>query len=145
MTINIDADSSNADWTKTTPDLQMSGPELVAFLKETGTTVEHFKTLPVYTFNRAHFDKLLKGGDMTLTDAEYKRHLTMPQAQFVPAVWPGQEPVDGDRAAELLRLVTLGEPQPADLTPAESAMWARQAKGVAEAKAKGLTVDFPNE
>ena len=115
MTINIDADPSNADWTKTTPHLQMNGPEAA------------------------------EGGDVTLTDEELKHYLATPQAQFVPAVWPGQEPVDGDRAAELLRFVTLGEPKPADLTPAESAMWARQAKGVAEAKAKGLTVDFPNE
>lgn len=82
---------------------------------------------------------------MTLTDAERKRHLTMPQAQFVAAVWPGQEPVSGDRATELLRLVVLGAKKPADLTDAEAAMWARQRKSVAEARAKGLTVAFPND
>jgi len=82
---------------------------------------------------------------MKRTDAEVERHIHTPQAKFVAATWPGQEPVSGDRATELLRLVVLGAKKPADLTDAEAAMWARQAKGVAEARAKGLTVAFPND
>lgn len=82
---------------------------------------------------------------MKLTDAELKHYLATPQAQFVAAVWPGQEPISGDRATELLRLVVLGAPKPADLSEGEAAMWARQEKSVAEAKRKGLTVALPND
>jgi hypothetical protein len=60
--VNFDADLQNADWTKQTPDLLMTGPELRAFLKASGSTVAAFKRLPVYQLNRAHFDRLLAGG-----------------------------------------------------------------------------------
>jgi hypothetical protein len=40
----------------------MTGPELRAFLKASGSTVAAFKRLPVYQLNRAHFDRLLAGG-----------------------------------------------------------------------------------
>jgi len=52
MTINIDEDPMNADWTKQSWDLPAhSIAELKAFLEEQGTTIEHFKTLPVYKLN----------------------------------------------------------------------------------------------
>jgi len=61
VSINLDAKVQNADWTKVKPDLGVTNAaELRAELARQGISVEHFKTLPVYTFNRAHFDKLLE-------------------------------------------------------------------------------------
>jgi len=61
VTIDLDAKVQNADWTKVKPDLTVTtGAELRAELARQAMTVEHFKTLPVYIFNRARFDKLLE-------------------------------------------------------------------------------------
>ena len=49
--INVDADLANADWTKQSWDLPRDKAEFLKFLKATGSTVEHFKTLPVYEWN----------------------------------------------------------------------------------------------
>jgi hypothetical protein len=52
MVINIDADPTNADWTKQTWDLGVDNvADLRKLLKQQGTTVAHFKTLPVYQRN----------------------------------------------------------------------------------------------
>ena len=52
LTINLDADLANADWTKQTWDLGFDNVEdLRAWLKQQGTTVEAFKRLPVYLLN----------------------------------------------------------------------------------------------
>ena len=46
--VQCDADPENADWTKSTWDLQVDTvEELRALLKRENTSVEHFKTLPV--------------------------------------------------------------------------------------------------
>lgn len=57
MGFNIDANSRNADWTKRTWDLLDidSKEKLLRHLASTGMTVEQFKKLPVYKFNK---DKL---------------------------------------------------------------------------------------
>lgn len=50
--LNIDAQTMNADWTKQSWDLPCETlHELRVYLAETNTTVEHFKTLPVYILN----------------------------------------------------------------------------------------------
>ena len=51
--INLDADIHNADWTKRTWDLLDVEDEddLMEHLSDTGMSLEHFKTLPVYKFN----------------------------------------------------------------------------------------------
>ena len=60
MRINIDADIENADWTKTTPDLQVrTKAELLTFLKDTGTDWAHFQTLPVYLLNKAYWSRIM--------------------------------------------------------------------------------------
>lgn len=47
-----DRDLRNADWTKQTWDLPIDDVEtLRAHLKAQGTTVRHFKSLPVYRLN----------------------------------------------------------------------------------------------
>ena len=47
--MNIDAELSDADWTKKTWDLPKFGSiEFNKFLKDTGQTLEEFKKLPVY-------------------------------------------------------------------------------------------------
>jgi hypothetical protein len=52
MTINLDADLENADWTKTTWDLPARNiTELRAWLEDVGMTPEAFKLLPVYLWN----------------------------------------------------------------------------------------------
>ena len=51
-TLSPDAMTENADWTKQTWDLPVhSVEELRAYLEARDITVEHFKTLPVYTLN----------------------------------------------------------------------------------------------
>ena len=46
---NLDVDLENADWTKTTWDLPEFGSDKFnVWLEKSGTTLEHFKTLPVY-------------------------------------------------------------------------------------------------
>ncbi len=46
---NIDENINDADWTKRTWDLPEYGSEeFNQFLENTGQTLEHFKTLPVY-------------------------------------------------------------------------------------------------
>lgn len=51
--INLDADTRNADWTKTTWDLHNvnSAEDLVEYLASIDMDLEHFKTLPVYLNN----------------------------------------------------------------------------------------------
>lgn len=53
MTVNLDADISNADWTKQTWDLVGidTVPKLRAWLKSTKMSAAAFKRLPVYHFN----------------------------------------------------------------------------------------------
>ena len=52
MTIELDADLHNADWTKRTWDLPARNvDELRAWLKEQGMMAAAFKRLPVYQFN----------------------------------------------------------------------------------------------
>lgn len=52
MILRLDEDLDNADWTKGTWDLPYKDVEsLRAFLKRSGMSVEHFKTLPIYRFN----------------------------------------------------------------------------------------------
>ena len=46
-----DLDEENADWTKTTWDLPTDKAEFLALLRDMGTTVEQFKSQPVYRFN----------------------------------------------------------------------------------------------
>lgn len=60
MGFNIDADSRNADWSKRTWDLLDidSKEKLLRYLEMTGMTVEQFKKLPVYKFNRDKLDFL---------------------------------------------------------------------------------------
>jgi hypothetical protein len=49
---NLDADPFNADWPKRTWDLDIDNvEELRQFLRDTGTSVEAFKRLPVYVWN----------------------------------------------------------------------------------------------
>lgn len=60
MGFNIDADPHNADWTKRTWDLLDidSKEKLLRYLERTGMTVEQFKKLPVYQFNKDKLDFL---------------------------------------------------------------------------------------
>ncbi len=60
MGINIDAGSHNADWTKRTWDLLDidSKEKLLRHLERAGMTVEQFKSLPVYKFNKDKLDFL---------------------------------------------------------------------------------------
>ncbi|MGH7503410.1 MAG: hypothetical protein ACREL7_16910 [Longimicrobiales bacterium] len=52
MTINIDEDPVNRDWTRQRWDLPARNVrELRAYLREHGMTVEQFKQMPVYTLN----------------------------------------------------------------------------------------------
>lgn len=56
MTIDLDSDVANADWTKRyTWDLPTTADGLLAYLGQIGMSVEHFKTLPVYTVNQHRF------------------------------------------------------------------------------------------
>ncbi len=49
MSVNIDANINNADWTKRTWDLPpYKSEEFLGFLKFTDMTLEQFKILPVY-------------------------------------------------------------------------------------------------
>ena len=60
MGFNIDADSRNADWTKRTWDLLHidTKEKLLRHLESSGMTVEQFKKLPVYKFNKDKLDFL---------------------------------------------------------------------------------------
>ncbi len=50
--INIDEDPFNRDWAKRTWDLDIDNvDDLVKFLDQIGTTVDEFKTWPVYIWN----------------------------------------------------------------------------------------------
>lgn len=52
MVLRLDEEIDNADWTKGTWDLPYKDVEsLRAFLKRSGMSVAHFKTLPVYRRN----------------------------------------------------------------------------------------------
>jgi len=49
--LNIDAQLHNADWTKQSWDLPpYKSEEFMEHLENTGMTLEHFRTLPVYEF-----------------------------------------------------------------------------------------------
>ena len=49
-----DAETSNADWTKTKWDLpKYKSEEFYRILNTMGITIEHFRTLPVYKYNIA--------------------------------------------------------------------------------------------
>ena len=53
--LNIDANIENADWTKQTWDLpKYKSKEFMDWLKSSGMTLEHFRTLPVYKINLAN-------------------------------------------------------------------------------------------
>ena len=53
--LNIDADLSNADWTKQSWDLpEYKSKEFMDWLKFSGMTLEQFKKLPVYKLNIAN-------------------------------------------------------------------------------------------
>jgi uncharacterized protein YaeQ len=52
LRINLDADLTNADWTKQSWDLPAHNvQDLRAWLKDQGTSVAAFKRLPVYKLN----------------------------------------------------------------------------------------------
>lgn len=54
-----DRDLMNADWTKQTWDLPVDNVEdLRRYLRAQGTSVKHFKTLPVYKLNVDKLDWL---------------------------------------------------------------------------------------
>ena len=51
MTISIDLDPMNADWTKATWHLPpYKSEEFMRFLQSSGSTIEDFRKLPVYLF-----------------------------------------------------------------------------------------------
>lgn len=51
--INIDEDPFNRDWAKRTWDLDIdNAADLEEFLDSIGTTVEEFKTWPIYVWNK---------------------------------------------------------------------------------------------
>ncbi len=60
MGINVDANLRNADWTKRTWDLLdvKSKEDLLRYLKSKGMTMNDFKKLPVYQFNKDKLDFL---------------------------------------------------------------------------------------
>ena len=60
MGINVDANLRNADWTKRTWDLLdvNSKEDLLRYLKGKGMTMNDFKKLPVYQFNKDKLDFL---------------------------------------------------------------------------------------
>lgn len=61
MTVNFDGYLENADWTKTSADVDLlTRAGLDAYLAEHKMSVEHFKSLPVYRANSITFDALLK-------------------------------------------------------------------------------------
>lgn len=60
MAINIDAVTSNADWTKHPSDLPdiKTQADLSGLLKTLGMTLDQFKALPIYKRFPEHFDHL---------------------------------------------------------------------------------------
>ena len=60
MTINIDKNLLNADWTKQTWDLLdiSSKEDLLEYLERKNISVEHFKELPIYKFNNEKIEWL---------------------------------------------------------------------------------------
>jgi hypothetical protein len=56
---NMDETVENADWTKVRADLPTERDEFFEMLARHGLSVEEFQRLPVYKFNRDHYDKLL--------------------------------------------------------------------------------------
>ena len=52
MTVYLDEDLDNADWTKRTWDLDIDNiDDLKAYLKRNNTSITSFKLLPVYKMN----------------------------------------------------------------------------------------------
>lgn len=58
ISMNIDKDMENADWTKMTWDLpKYKSKEFYDWLKFSGMTLTQFKKLPVYKFNKDKLEK----------------------------------------------------------------------------------------